>query len=161
MIKMSNVESFFAGCWFWTCKVFFGCQYSCLNPSDGNFWVRLLSLLSSFGLWCIWPFTLCCLQTDEFMDLSMPSMTDMWANSHSSLTLLASCRYLAPEYASSGKLTDKSDVFSFGVMLLELITGRRPVDPTQSYMDDSLVDWVSRTLSTHKKIRSHTLEQWI
>lgn len=50
-------------------------------------------------------------------------------------------RYLAPEYASSGKLTEKSDVFSFGVMLLELITGRRPVD-INSDMDESLVDWV-------------------
>ncbi|KAK8566857.1 hypothetical protein V6N13_002539 [Hibiscus sabdariffa] len=48
-------------------------------------------------------------------------------------------RYLAPEYASSGKLTDKSDVFSFGVMLLELITGHRPVG--SSLMEDSLVDW--------------------
>jgi serine/threonine protein kinase len=54
--------------------------------------------------------------------------------------------YLAPEYASSGKLTDKSDVFSFGVMLLELITGKRPVDPT-NYMEDSLVDWVSCSIS--------------
>jgi hypothetical protein len=27
-------------------------------------------------------------------------------------------------------------------MLLELITGKRPVDATQTYMDDSLVDWV-------------------
>jgi len=50
-------------------------------------------------------------------------------------------RYLAPEYASSGKLTDKSDVFSYGVMLLELITGKKPVDPS-SAMEDSLVDWV-------------------
>lgn len=58
------------------------------------------------------------------------------------LLFVYACRYLAPEYASSGKLTDKSDVFSFGVMMLELITGRRPVDTT-NHMEDSLVDWVS------------------
>ena len=52
-------------------------------------------------------------------------------------------RYLAPEYASSGKLTEKSDVFSYGVMLLELITGRRPIDTTGEYDDESIVDWVS------------------
>ncbi|GMN37407.1 hypothetical protein TIFTF001_006785 [Ficus carica] len=45
--------------------------------------------------------------------------------------------YLAPEYASRGKLTDKSDVFSLGVILLELITGRCPDD----HLEESFVDW--------------------
>ena len=59
-------------------------------------------------------------------------------------------RYMAPEYATSGKLTEKSDVYSYGVVLLELITGRKPVDASQPLGDESLVEWVSSiTIPTH------------
>ncbi|KAL0302369.1 UNVERIFIED_CONTAM: putative receptor-like protein kinase [Sesamum calycinum] len=40
--------------------------------------------------------------------------------------------YVAPEYANTGLLNEKSDIYSFGVLLLEAVTGRDPVDYGQS-----------------------------
>jgi serine/threonine protein kinase len=51
--------------------------------------------------------------------------------------------YLAPEYFMHGKVTDKIDVYAFGVVLLELISGRKPICVDQSKGQESLVLWVS------------------
>lgn len=50
--------------------------------------------------------------------------------------------YFAPEYAIVGKASLKSDVFSFGVVLLELISGRKPVYKSTNKGEESLVIWV-------------------
>ncbi|OMO80200.1 hypothetical protein COLO4_24177 [Corchorus olitorius] len=73
-------------------------------------------------------------------DFGLARLNDT-TQTHVSTRVMGTFGYLAPEYASSGKLTDRSDVFSFGVVLLELITGRKPVDPTQPLGDESLVEW--------------------
>ncbi|XP_066309922.1 proline-rich receptor-like protein kinase PERK2 [Miscanthus floridulus] len=55
--------------------------------------------------------------------------------------------YLAPEYAATGKVNDRSDVFSFGVMLLELITGRKPIMTSSEYQPETLVSWARPVLT--------------
>lgn len=59
--------------------------------------------------------------------------------------------YFAPEYAIFGRASPKSDVFSFGVVLLELITGRQPIHKSTG-KQESLVIWVQCILILTKFI---------
>ncbi|CAO2038117.1 unnamed protein product [Urochloa humidicola] len=56
--------------------------------------------------------------------------------------------YLAPEYFSYGKVSEKIDVYAFGVVLLEIISGRRPITPGSAKGQESLVCWAKPLLSS-------------
>ncbi|XP_034925760.1 pto-interacting protein 1 isoform X1 [Populus alba] len=74
---------------------------------------------------------------------------DMAARLYST-RVLGNFGYHAPEYTMTGQLSSKSNIYSFGVILLELLTGRKPVDPTLPRGQQSLVTWATPKLSEDK-----------
>ncbi|KAJ6720240.1 PROTEIN KINASE SUPERFAMILY PROTEIN [Salix viminalis] len=73
--------------------------------------------------------------------------------SHVSTAVVGTIGYAAPEYIQTGRLTSKSDVWSFGVFLYELITGRRPLDRNRPKNEQKLLEWVRPHLSDIRKFR--------
>ncbi|XP_039069927.1 probable serine/threonine-protein kinase At1g01540 [Hibiscus syriacus] len=57
--------------------------------------------------------------------------------------------YVAPEYASTGMLNERSDVYSFGILLMEIISGRNPVDYSRPQGEVNLVEWL-KTVVTNR-----------
>ncbi|KAK8963394.1 putative leucine-rich repeat receptor-like serine/threonine-protein kinase [Platanthera guangdongensis] len=59
--------------------------------------------------------------------------------SHISTRVAGTTGYLAPEYAINGQLTKKADIYSFGILVLEIISGRSSSKP--HWFDKVLLEW--------------------
>lgn len=68
---------------------------------------------------------------------------------HVSTRVLGTQGYCAPEYGLSGKLTKKSDIYSFGVVLLEIITGRRALEYVDGHAN-YIVEWTRPIIKDRK-----------
>ncbi|CAM8961134.1 unnamed protein product [Rhodiola kirilowii] len=73
--------------------------------------------------------------------------------SHVSTAVVGTIGYAAPEYINTGRLTSKSDVWSYGIFLYELITGRRPFDKNRPKGEQKLLEWVRPHLTDLKKFK--------
>ncbi|GLT58824.1 hypothetical protein SLA2020_316870 [Shorea laevis] len=89
--------------------------------------------------------------TPKLSDFGLAKLGPVGDNTHVSTRVMGTYGYCAPEYAMSGKLTLKSDIYSFGVVLLELITGRKVLDLGRKQGEQNLVSWCRPCLKDPKK----------
>jgi len=89
----------------------------------------------------------------KLSDFGLARLGPPEGETHVSTAVVGTLGYAAPEYVQTGHLTSKSDVWSYGVFLYELITGRRPMDRSRPKNEQKLLDWVKPYLSDSKKFR--------
>jgi len=77
----------------------------------------------------------------KLSDFGLAKLGPVGDKSHVSTRVMGTYGYCAPEYAMTGQLTFKSDIYSFGVVL-EIITGRKAIDNSRAAGEKHLVAWV-------------------
>ncbi|XP_044460063.1 probable serine/threonine-protein kinase PIX13 [Triticum aestivum] len=73
-------------------------------------------------------------------------------DSHVTTRIMGTYGYAAPEYVSTGHLYVKSDVYGFGVVLLEMLTGLRALDTARPAPQLNLVNWAKPYLADRRRL---------
>ncbi|KVH96046.1 Protein kinase, catalytic domain-containing protein [Cynara cardunculus var. scolymus] len=82
------------------------------------------------------------------------SKNSLQGQSHVTTRVMGTYGYAAPEYVTTGHLYVKSDVYGFGVVLVEMLTGMRTLDPNRPVPQRNLVDWVKPMLANRRKLKN-------
>ncbi|KAF3442071.1 hypothetical protein FNV43_RR15987 [Rhamnella rubrinervis] len=77
----------------------------------------------------------------KLSDFGLAKLGPVGDKMHVSTRVMGTYGYVAPEYAMTGQLTLKADIYNFGVVLLEIITGRKAIDTTRPIGEENLVAW--------------------
>ncbi|XP_062003584.1 probable serine/threonine-protein kinase PBL7 isoform X1 [Rosa rugosa] len=89
-------------------------------------------------------------KTPKLCDFGLATWTSAPSVPFLCKTVKGTFGYLAPEYFQHGKISDKTDVYAFGVVLLELITGRKPIEARRPQGEENLVLWAKPLLHKGK-----------
>ncbi|XP_042014505.1 serine/threonine-protein kinase PCRK1-like [Salvia splendens] len=87
----------------------------------------------------------------KLSDFGLARLGPQEGRTHVSTAVVGTMGYAAPEYVRTGHLTSMSDVWSYGVFLYELITGRRPLERNRPKKEQKLLEWIKPHLSDARK----------
>ncbi|XP_039016845.1 probable receptor-like serine/threonine-protein kinase At5g57670 [Hibiscus syriacus] len=82
----------------------------------------------------------------QLSDFGLASRVSSSASHTTSMDVAGTFGYFAPEYLMHGKMSDKIDVYAFGIVLLELLSGKKPIDDNCPKGQESLVIWAKPIL---------------
>ncbi|KAF3437263.1 hypothetical protein FNV43_RR20016 [Rhamnella rubrinervis] len=88
----------------------------------------------------------------KLSDFGLAKEGPMGDQTHVSTRVMGTYGYAAPEYVMTGHLTARSDVYGFGVVLLEMLIGRRAMDKSRPSREHNLVEWARPLLNHNKKL---------
>lgn len=88
----------------------------------------------------------------KLSDFGLAKDGPMGDQTHVSTRVMGTYGYAAPEYVMTGHLTARSDVYGFGVVLLEMLIGRRAMDKSRPSREHNLVEWARPLLNHQKKL---------